>query len=69
MSDQRKPPPAPDWQPLQLSALRQRLAEVRDLLRQAAAVGLAQDTARLEKLTEIASRGARSGDPQRRRYR
>ena len=43
----------PDWKPLDPSGLKARLAEVRALLVQAAAVGLAQDTDRLEKLAEL----------------
>jgi hypothetical protein len=42
-----------DWKPLDPVGLKARLAEVRALLVQAAAVGLAQDTDRLEKLAEL----------------
>ncbi len=57
------------WRTLKLPAMRDRLAEVRDLLRQAAAVGLAQDVARLEALQDVHNGGGEHGKPQRRRYR
>lgn len=57
------------WQPVTMSALRARLAEVRDLLQQAAAVGLAQDVARLDTLAELERRGGERADAKPRRYR
>ena len=59
----------PDWKPLDPAGLKSRLAEVRALLVQAAAVGLAQDTDRLEKLAELERqlREQPNGNP--RRYR
>lgn len=59
----------PQWQGLKLTAVRKRLAEVSGLLRQAAAVGLAQDVARMETLTELTEQGHKRGDANRRRYR
>lgn len=61
--------PQAEWQTLKLPAMRDRLAEVRDLLRQAAAVGLAQDVARLEAFQDVQKGGGEHGKPQRRRYR
>ena len=61
-------PPA-DWQDLKLTGIRRRLTEVRNLLRQAAAVGLAQDVARMETLAELHEQGKPGGDKNRRRYR
>lgn len=58
----------PAWKPLDTSTLRERLAHVRDLLRQAAAVGLAQDVERLESLGESVTEEER-GHRHRRRYR
>ena len=58
----------PSWQPLDTSVLRERLAHVRDLLRQAAAVALAQDVERLESFGETAAKEDR-GNRHRRRYR
>jgi hypothetical protein len=57
------------WTPLDPVNLKARLAEVRALLVQAAAVGLAQDTERLEKLAELARRLRESPDGPPRRYR
>lgn len=67
------PAPAPDprWTPLDPVGLKERLSEVRSLLVQAAAVGLAQDVAHLEQYAELERRareGAR-GPKNRRRYR
>ena len=45
-----------NWKPLDPVNLKARLAEVHALLVQAAAVGLAQDTERLEKLAELERR-------------
>lgn len=59
----------PQWQGLKLTTVRKRLAEVSGLLRQAAAVGLAQDLARMETLTELTERRQKGGDANRRRYR
>ncbi len=61
----------PSWKPLDPSTLQERLREVKTLLEQAAAVGLAQDVDRLKKLTELERRAreeARGLEP-RRRYR
>lgn len=60
---------AADWRPMQLSSVRERLAEVQNLLRQAAAVGLAQDMERLETLAGLGRAGGKLGDSKRRRYR
>jgi hypothetical protein len=57
------------WQPLKLPALAERLAEVRNLLRQAAAVGLAQDVARVESLQTLQQASDIRAKPQPRRYR
>jgi hypothetical protein len=62
---------APRWKPLDPVGLKERLAEVRALLVQAAAVGLAQDVAHLERYAELerrAKEGAR-GPEKPRRYR
>ncbi|GMU10193.1 MULTISPECIES: hypothetical protein [Corallococcus] len=61
----------PGWSPLEASVLRERLEEVKALLLQAAAVGLAQDAGRLEKLMELEQRTREDarGRVQRRRYR
>ncbi len=40
------------WEPMKLTGLRRRLVEVQTLLQQAAAVGLAQDVAKLQTLAE-----------------
>jgi hypothetical protein len=58
-----------DWKPIDPVNLKARLAEVRALLIQAAAVGLAQDTERLEKLTELERRLREPADGHPRRYR
>ncbi|MGE6761891.1 hypothetical protein ACQKGO_28015 [Corallococcus interemptor] len=61
----------PDWKPLEASVLRERLEEVKALLLQAAAVGVAQDAERLERLMELEKRTREDarGRVQRRRYR
>jgi hypothetical protein len=59
----------PDWKPIDPVNLKARLAEVRALLVQAAAVGLAQDSERLEKLTELERRLRETQHGTRRRYR
>jgi hypothetical protein len=72
MSDEKKPDEAaPDWAPLELDSLRARLVEVRDLLQQAAAAGLAQDLDKLEAITKLAQerREEIHGTHGRRRYR
>lgn len=58
-----------NWKPLDPVNLKARLAEVHALLVQAAAVGLAQDTERLEKLAELERRLREppDGHPRRRR--
>jgi len=58
----------PDWKPLDPIGLKARLTEVRALLVQAAAVGLAQDTDRLEKLADL-ERKLREPHGSPRRYR
>lgn len=58
-----------DWERLRLDGIRDRLAEVRNLLRQAASVGLAQDVARMETLAELHQPGNSNGHKNRRRYR
>ena len=59
----------PDWKPLDPVGLKARLAEVRALLVQAAAVGLAQDTDRLEKLAELERKLREPAHGPTRRYR
>lgn len=59
----------PDWQQLTLSSIRERLVHARNLLQQAAAVGLAQDVDRMETLAELQQSGDTRGDKDRRRYR
>jgi hypothetical protein len=61
----------PSWKPLDPAALRRRLEEVKALLVQAAAVGLAQDRSRLERMVELERRVREEarGRPGRRRYR
>ncbi|RKG63722.1 hypothetical protein D7V80_29570 [Corallococcus sp. CA054B] len=61
----------PGWKPLEASVLRERLEQVKALLLQAAAVGVAQDAERLEKLMELEQRTREDarGRVQRRRYR
>jgi hypothetical protein len=59
----------PTWKPLDPVGLKQRLAEVRALLVQAAAVGLAQDTERLEKLAELERKLREQPHVKPRRYR
>jgi hypothetical protein len=58
-----------DWKPLDPVGLKARLAEVRALLVQAAAVGMAQDTERLEKLAELERRLREPANGTPRRYR
>jgi hypothetical protein len=61
----------PTWKPLDLAGLRQRLLEVKSLLEQAAAVGMAQDVGRLDAIAEgeRARKTEASGSNGRRRYR
>jgi hypothetical protein len=61
--------PPEDWRQLELSGIRERLIEVRNLLRQAAAVGLAQDVSCLETLADLHKQGKPDGHKNRRRYR
>ncbi|APR75686.1 Hypothetical protein A7982_01032 [Minicystis rosea] len=42
-----------EWKPLDFSGLRARLVEIKSLLEQAAALGAAQDAARLEAMAEL----------------
>ena len=58
-----------DWKPLDPAGFKARLAEVRALLVQAAAVGLAQDTDRLEKLSELERKLREQPNGNPRRYR
>ncbi len=57
------------WKPLDPVNFKARLAEVRALLVQAAAVGLAQDTERVEKLAELERRLRESTNAPPRRFR
>jgi hypothetical protein len=41
------------WKPLDFGGLRARLVEIKSLLEQAAALGAAQDAARLEAMVEL----------------
>jgi hypothetical protein len=59
----------PAWRPMDASNLRARLAEVRALLVQAAAVGMAQDTERMEKLAELERKLREPANGHNRRYR
>ncbi|RKH13885.1 hypothetical protein D7Y13_16785 [Corallococcus praedator] len=61
----------PGWSPLDATVLRERLEEVKALLLQAAAVGVAQDAERLEKMLELEQRTREDarGRPHRRRFR
>ena len=59
----------PGWTPIDPVSFKARLAAVRALLVQAAAVGLTQDTERLEKLAELERRLRESPDGSPRRYR
>ncbi|MFO0762619.1 MAG: hypothetical protein U0359_39635 [Byssovorax sp.] len=60
-----------EWQRLDLGGMRQKLEEIKGLLEQAVAVGLAQDMARLDALAELERRSKEDGHghPGRRRYR
>jgi len=70
-ADPGAPPADPRWGSFDLDGLRSRLVEIKDLLEQAAAVGIAQDADRLEALTRLAQRSREDGNapPGRRRYR
>ncbi|RYZ43647.1 MAG: hypothetical protein EOO71_02800 [Myxococcaceae bacterium] len=61
----------PGWSPLDATVLRERLEEVKALLLQAAAVGVAQDAERLEKMLELEqhTREDARGRHPRRRFR
>lgn len=61
----------PNWKPFDLAGLRQRLVEVKSLLEQAAAVGMAQDVGRLDAIAEAerVRKTETSGPNGRRRYR
>jgi hypothetical protein len=61
--------PDDKWKPLDPVGLKQRLLEVRSLLVQAAAVSLAQDTDRLEKMTELERKLREKPHVNPRRYR
>jgi hypothetical protein len=58
-----------DWERLRAEGLRERLSHIRNLLQQAAAVGLAQDVSRLETLAHLHHSGTPHGPNDRRRYR
>jgi len=60
---------AAQWQKLRLTKIRDRLVEARNLLQQAAAVGLAQDVDRMETLRELHEQGSLREHQGRRRYR
>ena len=64
-------PKDPKWKPLDPKGLKERLSHVKALLVQAAAVGLAQDVAKLEQYAELDRRmkEAGRGPKNRRRYR
>jgi hypothetical protein len=57
-----------EWKPLDLGALRERLVEIKSLLEQAAALGAAQDAARVEAMAELHHKNQEQarGDHQRR---
>lgn len=57
------------WKPLDPAGLKQRLAQVRALLVQAAAVGMTQDAERLEQLAELERRLREPPNGTPRRYR
>jgi hypothetical protein len=57
------------WKPMEAPNLKARLAEVHALLVQAAAVGMAEDTERLEKLAELERRLREPPDAYARRRR
>lgn len=66
------PPPSPGaWRPLDMSGLRGRLAEVKSLLEQAAALAAAHDTSRLETMAAHMQKNEEQarGGAVRRRYR
>ena len=72
MSDTPETKTKPAWRALDPTGLQQRLLEIRHLLEQARAVGLAQDAKRLESMATLAKHereGARSAHPGFRRYR
>lgn len=62
-------PKDPSWKSLDPVGLKERLAQVRALLVQAAAVGLAQDTERVEKLAELERKLRETRHVNPRRYR
>lgn len=55
------------WKPLDFGGLRARLVEVKSLLEQAAALGAAQDAARLEALAELQRQNQEQARGDRRR--
>jgi hypothetical protein len=57
------------WKPLDPAGLKARLAQVRALLVQAAAVGMTQDADKLEKLAELERRIREPPNAPPRRYR
>ena len=59
----------PTWKPLDPAGLKARLAQVRALLVQAAAVGMAQDAENLEKLADLERRLREQPNGPSRRYR
>lgn len=66
-----KDPKEQGWSPLDPVALIDRLRKVQHLLRTAAAVGLAQDSAKLERMVDLEQRirKAEHGAQHKRRYR
>jgi hypothetical protein len=61
----------PDWQPLDLSRLTERLSEVKRLLEQAAALAAAEEGRRALAMTRVQQEKAEQAhaEPHRRRYR
>ncbi|HTE49758.1 MAG TPA: DUF6374 family protein [Kofleriaceae bacterium] len=59
----------PTWKPLDPAGLKARLAQVRALLIQAAAVGMTQDAEQLDKLAELERRIREPPNATPRRYR
>lgn len=56
-----------EWKPLDFGGLRARLVEIKSLLEQAAALGAAQDAARLEAMAELQHQNQEQARGDRRR--
>jgi hypothetical protein len=56
-----------EWKPLDFGSLRARLVEIKSLLEQAAALGAAQDAARLEAMAELQHQNQEQARGDRRR--